>query len=371
MIYLDNAATTKPKREVVEAINYALCEQWGNPSSLYKFGQSARAIVDEARKTVADFIGAKPSEIIFTSGACESNSMAILGLFLKDHTNELITSPVEHKSIHNLQKAWGNYNSISVNNDGYISFTELERSLKLLNKRLKTPIVSVQYANSEIGTIQDVKEISRIVHMYGGIFHTDATQMIANRPINVRDLGIDMMSFSGQKIGAPKGIGVLYVKDGIELEPIIYGSQENGRRGGTENVPYIAGLMAAIKNIEYPGSGMRDYFLEKLKESVDDFYVVGSMEHRLDNNLAVCFRGIEAESLLLLLDSSDIYVSAGSACTSGEKSYVLESIGLPIEDQSSVVRFTFGVDTTKEEIDGAIGIIADAVELLRSLNLDL
>ena len=246
MIYLDNAATTKPKPEVVEAINYALREQWGNPSSLYKFGQSARTIVDEARETVADFIGAKPSEIIFTSGVCESNPMAILGFFLKDYTNELIPSSVDHKSIHNLQKAWGNYNSIPVNNDGYVIFTELERSLKLLNKRLKKPIVSVQYANSEIGTIQDVKEISRIVHMYGGIFHTDATQMIANRPINVRDLGIDMMSFSGQKIGAPKGIGVLYIKDGIELEPIIYGSQENGRRGGAVNVALHYGPMGAL-----------------------------------------------------------------------------------------------------------------------------
>lgn len=371
MIYLDNAATTKPKPEVIETINYALCEQWGNPSSLYKFGQSARVIVDEARKTVANFIGVKPSEIIFTSGACESNSMAILGLLLRDFTSEFITSSIEHKSIHNLQEAWGCYDPISVNSEGYIEFTELEKILKTLYKRNKTSVVSIQYANSEIGTIQNIKEISKIVHKYGGIFHTDATQMIANSPVNVKDLNIDMMSFSGQKIGAPKGIGVLYVKNGIELEPIIYGSQEGGRRGGTENVPYIVGLSAAIKSIQYPTYEIRDYFWEKLSDQVRDIYVIGSMEHRLNNNLAVCFKGVEAESLQILLDEKGVCVSAGSACMSGKKSYVLENIGMPIEDQSSVIRFTFGVDTTKKEIDAVIKIISDGIDLLRGLNSDL
>ena len=365
IIYLDNAATTKPKPEVVETINYVLREEWGNPSSLYKFGQSAKTIVDEARKTVADFIGAKPSEIIFTSGACESNSMAILGLLRKGFT--LITSSIEHKSIYNLQNSIGEYRNISVDSFGEIDCQQLETYINVLKSTNKKVLVSIQSANSEIGTIQDIKLMSEIVHKYGEVFHTDATQMIANKPINVKKLGIDMMSFSGQKIGASKGIGVLYVKEGIELEPIIYGSQECGRRGGTENVPYIAGLMIAIKNIKYPESKMRDYFLTKLKERVDDFYVVGSMQHRLNNNLAVCFKAVEAESLLFLLDSNDVYVSAGSACLRGGKSYVLESIGLPFEDQTNVVRFTFGADTTKTEIDKAIHIISESIELLRSM----
>src|SRR5574344_1958495 len=228
----------------------------------------------------------------------------------------------------------------------------------------------MQFANNEIGTIQDIKAISDLVHRYDGILHTDATQMIPNSPVNVKDLGIDMISFSGQKLGATKGIGVLYVKNGIELAPIIYGSQENSRRGGTENVPYIAGLAKAIETIYCPTSEIRDYFLEKLGSKLDDIYVVGDMEQRLNNNLSICFKGMEAESPLLLLDNKEIYVSSGSACNSASlsPSYVLSAIGMKEPDINGVVRFSFGEDTTERQCDIVIDEIVKSVNILRRMS---
>ena len=226
MIYIDNSATTKPKPEVVAAIMKCLTDDWGNPSSIHRMGQNAKAIVDDARKAVADLIGAKPSEIIFTSGACEANSLAICGL-LKQGDYTLITTNIEHKSIMNIADDYYIKSQICVDKNGFIDLNQLEYAVKTVYGK---PIVSVQYANNEIGIIQDMQEISRIVHECGGILHTDATQIIPDRKIDVT--GIDMMSFSGQKFGAPKGIGILYVRDGIDLSPIIYGSQEKSRRGG-------------------------------------------------------------------------------------------------------------------------------------------
>ena len=212
-----------------------------------------------------------------------------------------------------------------------------------------------------------MEEISTIVHRYNGVLHTDATQIIPDRKIDV--IGIDMMSFSGQKLGATKGIGVLYVKNGIEISPIIYGSQEKSRRGGTENVPYIAGLGEAIKHLEYPTSENRDYFVERISSEIDDCYLVGCKyydNNRLKNNASICFKGVESESVLLMLDQRDICVSSGSACNSAslKPSYVLEAIGLPEDEINSVVRFTFG-ENTREEIDIAIEEVKKAINLLR------
>lgn len=370
IIYLDNAATTKPKQEVIKEIEYVLEYEWGNPSSLYGIGRNAKQIVDKSRKIVADFIGAKPSEIIFTSGACESNSMAIGG-YINQNCTKLVTTTIEHKSIVNIADTCST-DYVNVDGNGHVDMEQLENICK---SNVNGTLYSIQFANNEIGTIQDIKEISEIVHRYGGILHTDATQMIPNSPVNVNDLGvndlgIDMMSFSGQKLGATKGIGVLYVRNGIELEPIIYGSQESSRRGGTENVPYIAGLAKAIEIIYYQTSEIRDYFLEKLQSELDDIYVIGDMKQRLNNNLSICFKGIEAESLLLLLDNKEIYVSSGSACNSKsiESSYVLSAINMDKDESRSVIRFSFGEDTTKKQCDNAITEIKKIVERLRRLN---
>lgn len=363
MIYLDNAATTKPKQAVIDAVNECLINTWGNPSSLHTMGKDAKSVVDKNRKIVADFIGAKPSEIIFTSGACEANSLALCG-YLNAHKRDLlITSSIEHKSIINIAEAYQDASIIiPVNVDGFVDLLQLEKALKQLSSFAR-PIVSIQYANNEIGTIQDMESISEIVHRYRGVFHTDATQIMPNWQIDVK--GIDMMSFSGQKLGAPKGIGVLYVKEGIDINTIIYGSQEKSRRGGTENVPYIAGLGAAIKELEYGYSDVKDYFVKRVIEAIDGTYLVGS-EYRLKNNASICFKGISGELLLLMLNERGIYASAGSACNH-EPSHVLKAIGLSDEDIGSTVRFTFG-DQTKEDVNFVVDSLVEIVGILRKFN---
>jgi cysteine desulfurase len=356
MIYVDNAATTKPKPEVVEAITKCLTDTWGNPSSLYSFGRDARTIVENSRNTVAKFIGASPSEVIFTSGACESNSHAICG-YLKNNNYRLITTQIEHKSIINIAAEYNDRTTIvPVNTKGFIDMSALESALEH-----KPHLVSIQYANNEIGTVQNIKEISNLVHSYGCLLHTDATQIIPDRKINVK--GIDMMSFSGQKFGAPKGIGVLYMRKNIELSPIIYGSQEKSRRGGTENVPYITGIATAINYIKYPTSELRDYFVNRVLEEIDDCYLVGCKcnEGRLKNNASICFNGVKSEIILLMLSQKGIYASAGSACNNNVNSYVLNAIGVPSDN---VVRFTFD-NNTKEEIDIVVNELIKIVNLLR------
>lgn len=361
MIYLDNAATTKPKPEVVDAVMKCLTTDWGNPSSLHQLGQNAKAIVDDARKAVADLIGAKSSEIIFTSGACEANSLAICGL-LNNGTYILITTNAEHKSIMNLaDDYWLDTEQVCVDRNGFVNLYELENELKEI--QYDVPLVSVQYANNEIGTIQHIQTISGIVHKYGGILHTDATQIIPDRKIDVT--GIDMMSFSGQKLGAPKGIGVLYVREGVELSPIIYGSQEKSRRGGTENVPYIAGLGEAVRHLEYPTGEVRDYFVQQVLAQIPDCYLVGATgKDRLKNNASICFKGVSSEMMVVMLDQKGICVSSGSACNAGiEVSHVLKAIGMG-EDAKSVVRFTFG-DNTKAEVDIVVEELVKICKKLR------
>lgn len=378
MIYLDNAATTKPRKEVIDVINQCICEDWGNLSSPYSFGIRAKEIVNKSRKTVADFIGADPSEIVFTSGASEANSLAICG-FLKANLSDLFVSSIEHKSILDIAKYFYSYDfegiekCFTTNASGMVSASNIKRKLNSffeysIGKWI--PLVSVQYANNEIGTIQDIKEISKIVHQYGSVIHTDATQIIPDRKINVKDLDVDMLSFSGQKLGAPKGIGVLYVKKGVELDPIIYGTQENGLRGGTENVPHIAGLAEAIRHLSYPTGEIRNYFVNRVLSEIEDCYLVGTPcgDERLRNNASICFKGVQSESILLMLDQKGIYVSSGSACNSSslEPSHVLRAIGLPKDDLYSVVRFTFG-ENTIEEVDTVISELAGIVKMLRSM----
>lgn len=358
MIYVDNAATTKPKPEVIDAITRCLVDTWGNPSSLHSFGRDAKSIVDQSRKTIADFIGAHPSEIIFTSGACESNSQAICG-YLKNNDDKFITTTIEHKSIMNIVDAYKDRAIVvPVDNYGFIDMNSLKENLE------RWPaLVSIQWANNEIGTVQNMKAISELVHSYGCALHTDATQIIQDRKINIK--GIDMMSFSGQKFGAPKGIGVLYVKRGIELSPIIYGSQEKSRRGGTENVPYIAGLAAAVNAIQYPTHELRDYFVHRVLETINNCHIVGCQcgDNRLKNNASISFDGVNSETALLMLSSKGIFASSGSACNSSSASgsHVLKAIG---ENDKNVIRFTFD-NNTKEEINVVVKELANIINLLR------
>lgn len=368
MIYLDSAATTKPKDEVIEVITNVLKNEWGNPSSKHNFGKSARDIVEISRMNIAYFIGAKPSEIIFTSGACESNSMAIMG-YLKKNRAMFFTTEIEHKSIIDCSKVIDT-EYIPVDNNGFVNLSLLKSILGDYYNRNK--LVSIQFANNEIGTIQDMKKIAQIVHSNNGVLHTDATQIISDRPIDVEELGIDIMSFSGQKFGAPKGIGVLYVKEGIELEPIIYGSQENSLRGGTENVAFIAGIAKAVELIEYSTNTGRNYFFERLKNKIDNIYLVGEIINRLTNNLSICFKGVESNTLVGCLNVDEILVSTGSACNSSsiEPSYVLKAIGVPEEDIYSVVRITADFNKmTIEEIEDITDKIASNVEMLRSFKI--
>lgn len=358
MIYIDNAATTQPKQEVVDAIVKCLTDTWGNPSSLHSFGRDAKTIVDESRKTIANFIGANPSEIIFTSGACEANSHAICG-YLKNNDYRFITTAIEHKSIMNIADEYADRTDIiPVDSNGFVNIDALESVLKH-----GPHLVSIQYANNEIGTIQNIKSVSKLIHSYGCILHTDATQIICDRKINVKD--IDMMSFSGQKFGAPKGIGVLYVKKGIKLSPIIYGSQEKSRRGGTENVPYIAGLAAAVNSIKYPTSDIRDYFVKSVLDVISDCHLVGCQcdASRLKNNASISFSGINSETAILMLSAKSIYASSGSACNSNNTngSYVLKAIG---QQADNVIRFTFD-NNTKQEVDIVVQELSNIINLLR------
>lgn len=385
--YLDNAATTCVAEEVIQSVFETMENEWYNPSSLYTPAQQTKAVVEKARKTIADYINCKPSEIIFTSGACEANSLAICG-WRKKNSGYIITSNIEHKSIVSIPNI--DY-TIHVDEKGFFNFEELDTLINDVTEFRKdflsqfssdigidynfTFILSTQAANSEIGTIQDIKRIADIVHKYNGIFHCDATQLFPYQRIDVKKFGIDMLSMSGQKINTPKGIGFLYVKEGIELEPLIYGSQENGLRAGTENVPYIAGLAKAIelldqkiRPIEKPHiQYVRDYMEGKMLHSIGDCIINGSKNYRLPNNINISFKGIESESLLLMLNQHNIYVSAGSACNSGDSSpsYVLQAIKVPEDYIRGTIRITLPDDFTFDEADYVVGVIKDCVERLR------
>ena len=374
MIYLDNAATTRVNDEVMEVIFNTMKNVWGNPSSSYQLGMSAKKILDNSRKVISKSINCNSNEIILTSGACESNSLAICGHLDKHPNSILITTTVEHKSIQVLcvDRTY-NTRYVRVDNKGRVDLSHLEQLCKetYLNG-YSHMLVSIQSANSEIGVIQDIREIGKIVHKYNGVFHTDATQLFPYQKLNVKELGVDMLSMSGQKINAPKGIGFLYVKDDIDLKPLIYGSQMETRRGGTENIPYIAGLSKAIELLQYENTyvqSMRDYLLGKFQNCRLDYIVNGDLENRLPNNISISFKNIEAESLLLLLDMNEICVSSGSACDSKsiQASSVLKAIKVPDDYIHGTIRITLSDDITFDELDYAYEKIIQGVWRLQSL----
>lgn len=378
-IYMDNAATSKPKPEVIDAMMPYFEYAWYNPSSLYKVGAKVKQDIEDSRKIVADFIDAEQEEIIFTSSGSESNCMALRGFVDQmegdGYQTVIITSTIEHKSIMDcvdrLETRGVEVQKLCVDENGFIDLNQLEQLLSYYcSIEFNRVLVSVQYANNEIGVIQHIRDIADLVHLYGATFHTDAVQAAGQISIDVKRLGIDMMSVAGHKLGTPRGIGFLYKKKGIEIAPLIFGSQEFGLRGGTENSAGIIGLAEAvklakdtIKNRESIAL-MRSYLIDRLERI--GCKLNGSRTNRLPNNVNVQ-TGVNAESLLYVLDMNNMYVSTGSACNSKsiEPSYVLKSIGLTDEEANSSMRLTISQDTTFEEVNDIVDEMERSIKLIK------
>ena len=374
--YFDNSATTRVKDEVFKEMIPYLSIEYGNPSSLYSIGRSAKRAISEARRRVASLINCSPEEIYFTSCGSESDNTALKGIAYanKEKGNHIITSKIEHPAILSSCKSLENkgfkISYIDVDKDGMLNLEKLESEITD-----QTILISIMYANNEIGTIEPVKEIAQIAHSHGIIFHTDAVQAVGNIPIDVRKMNIDMLSLSGHKLYAPKGIGALYVKSGIEFERFMDGGhQEKNKRSGTENVAEIVALgkacQIAEKNIEQYQQklkNLRDYCLNKIQEKIPDIYINGTMERRLPGNINISFKDLNSGELLLRLDEVGICASGGSACSSKEASpsHVLTAIGLPNELSKGALRLTFGDYNSIEDVDYLVENLVRIVEEMR------
>lgn len=379
MIYLDNAATTKTAPEVVQAMLPYFTEFYGNPSSVYDFAGKSKEAVTTAREQIAEVIGAKKEEIYFTAGGSEADNWALKAAFeyFKGKGNHIITTKIEHHAILHtcqyLEKRGARITYLDVDENGVVKLDELEKAITP-----ETILISVMFANNEIGTIQPIREIGLIAREHGILFHTDAVQAFGQVPINVDEMNIDMLSSSGHKINGPKGIGFLYIRKGVKIRSFVHGgAQERKRRAGTENVPGIVGYGAAaaraLKTMKERTAGeieLRDYMIERIRKEIPFVKLNGDPVKRLPNNVNVSFRFIEGESLLLMLDSFGICASSGSACTSGslDPSHVLLAIGLPHEIAHGSLRLTLSEETTKEEIDFTVDKLRDIVQNLRNMS---
>lgn len=346
--YFDNAATTPVKKNVIDVMLPYFSENYYNPSSLYSGSRKIKQDIEKARKTIAQTINAKSEELYFTSGGSEANSWAIQGFCKKRKYCIVITNKLEHHSILECCKDLYGYH-IGINSDGTINFNALENDLAWCSKHYNDILVSIQLANNEIGIIQDIKSIAEIVHKYKATLHCDATQAYGHIPIDVKKIGVDLMTISGHKVGAPKGIGCLYIKEGVNIQPIIYGTQEKGLRGGTENVPYIMGFAEAVKDIDikcsddyiYTMREIRDYFIEQL---IKHFKCYSNISYYgLPNIINVTFpQNITGEALIYLMDNSGFQISSGSACNSytNKPSEVLKAIGLSDQEAMRTIRIS-------------------------------
>ena len=373
IIYFDNSATTKIKTEVLNEMMPFLTTEYGNASSLYSIGRKSKRAIENARKQVAEIIGCNSNEIFFTAGGSESDNLALKGYVYanKQKGNHIITSKIEHPAIletcRKLEKQGVEVSYINVDEDGIIKLEDLKNEI-----RPSTILISIMAANNEVGTIQPIEEIAKIAHDNNIVFHTDAVQAVGNMKIDVSKMGIDMLSLSGHKINAPKGIGALYIKKDIQVEKIIDGGhQEKDKRAGTENVAGIVAIGKAceianksldmhIKNLER----LRDYYIKRLqKEIPDKIRINGSIEKRLPGNANVSFFGVNSSELIFKLDEKGICVSSGSACSSGNPSpsHVLTAMGVPEEYLDSAIRTTFGDNNTFEEIDYFINILKKTI----------
>ncbi|MEI3395812.1 MAG: cysteine desulfurase NifS [Clostridia bacterium] len=360
--YFDNSATTRVKEEVFNEMIPYLSIEYGNPSSIYSIGRSAKRAINESRRRVASLINCNPEEIYFTSCGSESDNTALKGIAYANQQKgkHIITSKIEHPAIlnscKNLENKGFSISYIDVDESGIINLEKLKNEITP-----QTILISVMYANNEIGTIQPIKEIAQIAHSHGIIFHTDAVQAVGNIPIDVKKMDIDMLSLSGHKLYAPKGIGALYVKKGIEFERFMDGGhQEKDKRSGTENVAEIVALgkacQIAEKNLEkYQEKliNMREYCLKRIKENIPNVHINGTMDKRLPGNINVSFENLDSGELLLRLDEVGICASGGSACSSKEAnpSHVLTAIGLPSELSKGALRLTFGDYNTMDDVD--------------------
>lgn len=365
-MYLDNASTTPLLPEVKDYI-IKILDNYQNPSSLYQSGSHSKQILTKARVNVAKFINANPGDIIFTSGGSASNTLMIKGYAQKNDCMVLY-SPIAHKSVLKCVESLEYKTSLKVDRRGYINIEVLEHLLKQTTMK---KLVVIDYANSEIGTIQDVQKIIEVCHNNEAMVYLDCTGSIGQIPVDVKELNVDAIGFSAHKLNALKGTGVLYKKSNIELEPLVYGSQEQGLFGGTENIIGIAALGKAVENYDYSSinSNARDRVLDYILRNILGSYLIGDISNRLPHNLYVCFKNVQGESLMILLDMNDIQVSTGSACTSGDltPSTTLTAIGMDEDDMNNCIRITFSGNETNEELDNFCEILNKNVSLLRSL----
>ena len=379
LIYLDNAATTKVDHEVFEAMKPYFEEVYGNASSMYYFAGKARKAVDDAREVIADYLGAKAREIYFTAGGSESDNWALKAVAYakKEKGKHIITSKIEHHAILHtceyMEKNGFEVTYLDVDEHGLVSIDKLKQAI-----REDTILISIMFANNEIGTIEPIKEIGAVAHEHRIVFHTDAVQAYGHVPINVDEMNIDLLSASGHKINGPKGIGILYIRDSVKIGAFVHGgAQERGRRAGTHNTPGIVGFAKAtelaVQNMEKRASHereLRDYLIDRVLKEIPYSRLNGHPTKRLSNNANFCFRFIEGESLLIMLDQKGICGSSGSACTSGslDPSHVLLAIGLPHEIAHGSLRLTLSEETTKEDIDYTVDELKQIVDRLRNMS---
>jgi len=378
-VYLDNAATTMVHKEVVETMNNYYSNLYGNPSSIYDFGQTAKKAITTARESIATVINANPDEVYFTGGGSESDNWAIKGVMSANRKkgNHLITTKMEHHAVLHtceyLAKNGYEVTYLDVDSDGLISLKELEAAIKD-----NTVLISIMFANNEIGTIQSVKEIGDLSKRHGVLFHTDAVQAFGHVPIDVKEMNIDLLSASAHKIHGPKGVGMLYIRKGIKIDNLIHGgAQENKKRAGTENVPGICGFARAaeiamksmLEKMTFI-SGLRDRLIKEIPEKIENVKLNGHPTQRLPGNVNFSFEFIEGESLLLYLDMEGIAASSGSACTSGalDPSHVLMAIGLPHEIAHGSLRLSLSEFNTEEDVTYTIDKLIGVVNRLRQMS---
>lgn len=379
LVYMDYSATTYTKKEVLDEMLPYFTEKFGNPSSIYTFGRRSKSSVEEAREKVAKAIGAKSDEIYFTAGGSEADNWALKGIVFANRNkgNHIITTKIEHHALLHtceyLQKQGFEVTYLDVDENGMISLEDLEKAITD-----KTVLISIMFANNEIGTIQPIEEIGRIAHEHGIVFHTDAVQAIGNVEIDVKKMNIDLLSLSGHKFYGPKGIGALYIRKGIKIDNLIHGGgQERKRRAGTENLPGIVGLGKAIElaTLDIEGhskkiTALRDKLLKGIMDKIPYTKLNGHPEKRLPGNINVSFHFIEGESLLLMLDQKGVCGSTGSACSSGslDPSHVLLAIGLPHEIAHGSLRLSLGDSNTDEDVDYVLDVLPNIVQRLRDMS---
>ena len=377
MIYLDNAASTKIHDDVLDSMIPYLKEQYGNPSSIHRYGRLTRKAIEKARKQIAFLINADPSEILITSGGTESNNTALNGIAMKKPSSHIITSSIEHDAIlepcKKLSKNGFDVDYVSVDNFGMVDPANIENKITE-----KTSIVSITFGNNEVGTIQPISKIAKICNSHNVVFHTDAVQAIGKIPIDVKELGVDLLSISSHKLYGPKGIGALYIKNGIDIDPVILGGgQEDGLRSGTENVANIVGFGKAceiakerfVENTSHMNK-LRTSLIEKIHNEIPKVTLNGHPQSRLPNNTHFTFLGINGEDLIIKLDEYGIAASTGSACSvnTQKASHVLESMGFSLEQITGSLRLTVGIFNDEKEITQTVDVLKKIIQELRSVS---